>query len=174
MGQHLLARPLLAVVFVSILVAAPGCSFLSGDEKKDEKAARDEERRKKAEEEKDAAAALLTPKEQCDRVVKTVNASAIGDRVSKGPDKNSLFFEAGEGDRLAKELGAIKLADAELKKLVSDYRDNVTAYATMMRKAANSKEDDVETLKELVKEARDVAQKNRDLTGKIDKFCASQ
>lgn len=154
--------------------AAPGCSLFSGDDKKDKKSSRgdddDRKKRRAAEEEEDEP--ILSKTEQCDRLIKTVNTSNIGDNV--GSDKNKLFLEAGAGDRLAKELGALKLPDAELKKLVTDYRANVTEYAGMMRKAAMTTDDDLDGLMKLVKEAGVVAQRNSELTEKINKYCASR
>ncbi|NUO48740.1 MAG: hypothetical protein HOV80_07780 [Polyangiaceae bacterium] len=141
-------RTLLAATFVA-LVAAVGCSSSGGNPPQPTgKAA------------------------ECQRFAAIVNAAKIG--ASIGKDKAQLETEAKNAVMLDQDIGKLEITDAELKRLVTEYRGNVTAYATVMSDGAEALEGDLDGLVKIMKSASVIAEKNVTVTQQIKAYCTAK
>ncbi|NUO53965.1 MAG: hypothetical protein HOV80_34400 [Polyangiaceae bacterium] len=163
------------MLFAGLLaLSVTGCSldFLKAD--KDKKSSTDDddddERSRKKKRDRDDDEPRRSKSEQCNDVIKTVNASKIGDSV--GGEKAQLKAESKEALDLRKKLADLEITDKELKTLMEDYGKSLKGYAEMMEKASEVDDSDIDALMKLVKQASDIAAKNSELTSKINSYCS--
>lgn len=109
---------------------------------------------------------------ECQKFAAIVNAAKIG--ASIGNDKAQLETEAKNAVMLDQDLGKLEITDAELKRLVAEYRGNVTAYATVMSDGAEALEGDLEGLVKIMKAAGEIAEKNVAITQQIKAHCTAK
>jgi hypothetical protein len=109
---------------------------------------------------------------QCEKFAATVNSAKIGESIAN--DKAQLEIEAKNAVMLDQNLGKLEITDAELKRLVTEYRGNVTAYATVMSDGAEALEGDLDGLVKIMKAAGAIAEKNVAITQQIKAHCSAK
>lgn len=106
---------------------------------------------------------------ECNQLIEAVNASTIGDSV--GVDPKQLEAESKEALRLERQIAKLQLSDTKLVALVSEYKDTLTSYGTMMKQAMAADPNDADAMAKLVQKAGEVATRSSEMTAKLNEYC---